>query len=241
MQTLILCGGEGTRAHPHTLEVPKPLLEVGGQPVLRHVMEIYASQGHAEFLLAAGFKLDLINRFATELPSSWEVRVVDSGRDANTAERVWACRDLVDDTFFLTYADGLADVDLAVLEHFHRSHPGSASVTVVPLPSPYGTVDIGVEGRVERFREKPSLLDHWVNGGFFLMDRDVFDHWSGADLEREVLPALAAVDQLFAYRHTGFWRSMDTYKDALELSALCPGPGEARPPPWIRSPTPASS
>ena len=237
LRTVVLCGGKGTRAYPHTVELPKPLLEVAGQPVLRHVLDLYARQGFDDFVLAAGFKADMIAEFAGNLPSRWRAEVVDTGEEAGTGARVAGCRNHVGDTFFVTYADGLGDVDLNALRRYHDSHPGAATVTTVPLPSQYGTLVCRDDGRVTEFREKPVLPDHRINGGFFVFDRRVFESWSGDDLEREVLPALAAAGELFAYRHRGFWKSMDTYKDAVELTALCAGGA----PPWIRSPAPASS
>jgi glucose-1-phosphate cytidylyltransferase len=237
MKTVILCGGKGTRAYPHTTEVPKPLLEVAGRPVLRHVMEIYAGQGYTSFVLSAGFKADLIRAFASSAPRGWDIEVVDTGEDTNTGGRILGVRDRVGDTFFATYSDGLGDVDLRALLAFHGSHAGAATLTTVPLPSQYGTIEQATDGRVERFREKPVLSEHWINGGFFVFDRNAFDLWRGEDLEREVLPALGAAGELYAYRHSGFWRSMDTYKDALDLSALAKdGRG-----PWERSVTRASS
>ncbi|CAN5833400.1 glucose-1-phosphate cytidylyltransferase [soil metagenome] len=220
MRTVILCGGKGTRAYPHSLEVPKPLLEVGDRPVLQHVMEIYASQGHDDFILAAGYKVELVAAFAESLPSSWRVQVVDTGEDTNTAGRVARCRDLAGEVFFVTYADGLGDVDLAELLAFHVAHGDAATLTSVPLPSPYGTLDLDDDGRVRRFREKPKLTDHLINAGFFVFDQPVFAHWEGEDLERDVLPALGRAGQLHAYRHQGFWRSMDTFKDSIELGRL---------------------
>jgi glucose-1-phosphate cytidylyltransferase len=230
VKTIILCGGKGTRAYPHTLEVPKPLLEVAGRPILEHVMRIFAEQGFRDFVLAAGFKAAMVREFATGLPSSWAVDVVDTGEDTNTGGRVAAVRDRVGERFFVTYGDGVGDVDLAALLEFHERHAGSATVTTVPLPSPYGTVQCDDDGRVVEFREKPRLDDHWINAGFLVMDQRTFGHWAGADLEREVLPALGEAGELFAYRHLGFWRSMDTYKDALELSGLCTPGAE---PPWL--------
>jgi glucose-1-phosphate cytidylyltransferase len=143
----------------------------------------------------------------------------------------------VGETFFATYADGLGDVDLTALLSFHHAHPGAATLTTVPLPSQYGTIEQGEDGKVLRFREKPVLPDHWINGGFFVFDRRAFENWQGNDLEREVLPALGAAGELYAYRHRGFWKSMDTYKDALDLTALA---AEGRKP-WARSVSPASS
>jgi glucose-1-phosphate cytidylyltransferase len=235
--TVILCGGKGTRAYPHTVEVPKPLLEVAGRPVLRHVMEVYAEQGFLRFVLAAGFKFELVADFAEHLPSAWDVEVVDTGEATNTGGRIRLCEDRVDGPFFATYADGLADIDLHELARFHAAHAGPATLTTVPLPSQYGTLDCDDEGRVRTFKEKPVLHDHWINAGFFVFDPAVFGHWEGEDLERDVLPALGSHGLLYAYRHRGFWKSMDTYKDALELTKLC-GEGD---PPWTHSGTHASS
>jgi glucose-1-phosphate cytidylyltransferase len=229
IRTVILCGGKGTRAYPHTVDVPKPLLEVAGKPVLLHVLEIYARQGHTKFVLAAGYRADLIARFAETLPADWKVEVVDTGLETNTGERVRLVADRVGDTFFVNYSDGLGDVDLASLLEFHRSHGRAATLTTVPLPSPYGTVDLGPRGRVERFLEKPKIPEHRINAGFFVFNAGVLERTHGADLEREVLPALSAAGELHAYDHLGFWRSLDTYKDSLELTALC----DAEHPPWV--------
>jgi glucose-1-phosphate cytidylyltransferase len=233
MKTLILCGGKGTRAYPHTTQVPKPLLEVAGVPVLRHVMEIYSAQGFTSFVLAAGFKIELIEEFAERLPSEWDVEVVDTGVETNTGGRVARARDRLGETFFVTYSDGLGDVDLNSLVEFHRRHAGAATLTTVPLPSQYGTIVFEDNGRIDSFKEKPTLHDHWINAGFFVFDARAFDYWQGEDLEREVLPALGARGELFAFQHHGFWKSMDTYKDALDLSALVEeGKG-----PWTHSGT----
>ncbi len=234
MRTVILCGGKGTRAYPHTLEVPKPLLEVSDRPVLRHLMEVYAGQGFTDFVLAAGYKLPLVQAFAAELPTGWDVEVVDTGEDTNTGGRVRQLADQVGDDFFLTYADGLGNVDLAGLLDFHRGHAGAATLTTVPLPSQYGTLKLDGDGRVHGFKEKPRLPDHLINAGFFVFDQRAFDLWPdpGEDLERDVLPALGALDELFAFRHLGFWKSMDTFKDAVDLGSLCAeGPG-----PWLADP-----
>jgi glucose-1-phosphate cytidylyltransferase len=234
MTVVILCGGKGTRAYPHTADTPKPLIEVEDRPILGHVMDIYASQGCRHFVLAVGYKAEMIEAFAEETPSEWDVVVSNAGEEAGTAERILACRHLVNDPFFATYGDGVGDVDLEALAAFHGGHAGCATLTTVPLRSQYGTVDSAPDGRVERFREKPVLDGHWINGGFFVFDRSVFDLWRGRDLEGETLPHLAGMGQLYCFRHQGFWRSLDTYKDALELTALALG----EPPPWTVRRTP---
>lgn len=232
VRTVILCGGKGTRAYPQTVSVPKPLLEVAGQPVVRHVMEIYAAHGFDDFVLAAGYKKESIEEFAASLRNDWRVDVVDTGEETNTGGRVRRIADLVGDTFFVTYSDGLGNVDLPETLRYHEAHGALATMTSVPLPSQYGTVEYDDDGRVLRFREKPKLPDHYINGGFFVFDKRCFDEWPdpGEDLERDVLPALAKRNELFMYKHEGFWKSMDTYKDALELTSLC-GDGA---PPWMQ-------
>jgi len=237
MQTLILCGGKGTRAYPHSLEMPKPLMTVGDSPILLHLMRIYARQGFTEFVLAGGYRVDLLKDFAAGLSEQWTVEVIDTGEDTGTAGRIIRCAAALGPTFLATYGDGLGSIDLTSLLAFHRSHAGAVTVTAVPLPSPYGTLEWDETGRVERFVEKPRLSDHWINAGFFVMDDRAFSHWEGDDLEREILPGLASAGELYAYQHGGFWRSMDTYKDALELSALC-AEGDG---PWTTLPGPESS
>jgi glucose-1-phosphate cytidylyltransferase len=229
MVTLILCGGKGTRAYPHTTQVPKPLMRIGSEPILRHLMEIYARQGFTDFVLAGGYLVDLLRDFCLDLPAGWSVEVIDTGEETGTGGRISRCAHLLGTRFFVTYGDGLGNVNLNSLLEFHCAHEGSATVTAVPLPSPYGTLQWDESDRVSRFIEKPTLNDHWINAGFFVFDSEVFAHWGGDDLEREVLPGLAKERELYVSRHEGFWRSMDTYKDALELSALLNG-GNA---PWM--------
>jgi len=231
-RVVILCGGKGTRAYPATALLPKPLLDIAGQPVVRRVMDIYAAQGFTDFVLAGGHQKDLLDEFAAHLREPWDVEVIDTGDDTNTGGRVRALADVVGDTFFVTYADGLGNVDLAGTLAFHRSHSAFATMTAVPLSSQYGTVDFDADGLVVGFHEKPRLSDQFINAGFFVFDKRCFDNWPapGEDLEREVLPAFSEAGQLYVYKHNGFWKSMDTYKDALELSALCDGGS----PPWLR-------
>jgi glucose-1-phosphate cytidylyltransferase len=148
------------------------------------------------------------------------VQVVDTGEDTDTGGRIFACRDLVGDEFFATYADGLSDVNLETLLAYHRSHKGLATMTGVPLISQYGTIESDDSGRITCFREKPVMREHWINAGFFVFDRKVFDHWRGENLEREVFPGLAEKGLVYTYKHDGFFKSMDSYKDQREFEAL---------------------
>jgi glucose-1-phosphate cytidylyltransferase len=196
-------------------------------------MDIYAGQGITDFVLAAGYRHDVIEGYAPLLPAEWNVEVVDTGDDCDTGERVTACLDRAGDEFLLTYGDGVGDVDITALLSRHRQHGGSATVTVVPLPSQYGTLVVTADGRVSDFREKPVLTDHLINAGFFVMRRSAFDQGAGPSLERDILPDLGHRGELFVYRHDGFWRSMDTHKDIAELNALASGEG----PPWLSKPS----
>lgn len=236
LRAVVLCGGRGTRAWPATAEVPKPMLEVGGHPVLRHVLDIYAAQGVTSFVLATGYRGEVIAAYATTLPRRWDVQVLDTGLDADTGARVLACLPHVGATFLLTYGDGVGDVDLEALLSVHRERQAAATVTVVPLPSPYGTVLLDVDDRVTAFSEKPQLAEHPINAGFFALEREAVAAVasSGDSLERDLLPALGLKGRLYAHRHEGFWRSMDTHKDVVELDRLArEHPAGA---PWLRRP-----
>ena len=220
MQVVILCGGMGTRAYPHTQTIPKALMAIDGQPIVEQVMRIYAAQGHTEFILSCGYLKEVLFEHFRDGRPGLDVRCIDTGEDADTGDRVYRLRHLLGPTFHVTYCDGLGDVDLAALVAFHRSHGSVATVTAAPLRSQYGLLYPDGDGRVVGFEEKPVLPDFWINGGFFVFDRRVFDHWQGRNLERDVLPTLAARSQLHMYKHRGFWRSMDTYKDQQELTQL---------------------
>jgi glucose-1-phosphate cytidylyltransferase len=214
------------------------MVTIGDRPVLHHVMDIYARQGVREFVLAAGYRREAIERYAGQLPADWAVDVVDTGEEASTGDRVLGCLDRMSDEFFLTYGDGLGDVDLDALLARHRAHGGTATVTVVPMPSQFGILEVTAEDRVSEFREKPVLPDHLINAGFFAVNRSAFDPSRGGSLERDILPEMSRRQQLFVYRHTGFWRSMDTHKDIAELNRLATREGT----PWLPRPSsPASA
>ncbi|HEV2773019.1 MAG TPA: sugar phosphate nucleotidyltransferase, partial [Thermoleophilaceae bacterium] len=209
--------------------LPKPLVEVGGRPILWHVMSLYASQGFRRFQLLMGHGADRIEAFAAALPTDWEVSCLDTGLDTPTGGRVARAADrLRPGTFWLTYADGVADIDLHALLAFHREHGRAATMTVVRPRCPWGVAKVADDGQIAGFVEKPRL-ETWVNGGFLLMEPRALDAVGLDDmLEREPLEALAAAGELHGFRHEGFWDCMDTYKDTLLLNELW-GSGEA---PW---------
>jgi glucose-1-phosphate cytidylyltransferase len=215
----ILCGGQGTRMRAASEALPKPLVEVGGRPILWHVMSLYAAQGFDRFVLLTGFGGERVAAFAATLP--WTVECVDTGLETPTGGRVLRARDRLEaGTFCLTYADGVADIDLARLVEVHRRHGGAATMTVVRPASPWGVAELSPDGRVERFHEKPRL-ESWVNGGFMVLEPRALDAIEPDDaLERGPLERLAAAGELHAYRHEGFWDCMDTYKDTVLLNEL---------------------
>jgi glucose-1-phosphate cytidylyltransferase len=209
------------------------MLEIGGRPVLEHVMEIYARQGYDDFMLATGYKGDVIADWVKTLTHGWSVECVDTGDDADTGERLRSCAERIAAPFMATYGDGLGNVDVGAVAQRHREREGAAIVTVVPLPSQYGTIDTDESGRVTAFREKPLLREHWINAGFFAFDADTVARTAGSSLERDILPALGEAGSLYVYRHQGFWKSMDTHKEVVELNSLAEKEGH----PWLQLPT----
>jgi glucose-1-phosphate cytidylyltransferase len=228
---VILCGGRGTRLQHDVPDLPKPLVEIGGRPILWHVIQIYASQGLRRFVLCTGYKKEKIGEFVAscDWPEGVTVECVDTGLDTPTGGRIHLAREHVGDgTFMVTYADGVADLDLAALARHHERHGDAATVTVVRPELQFGVALIGAGDVVTGFREKPRA-EHWINGGFFVFEPGVFEYLTESSvLEREPLEGLAEDGQLHAFRHTGFWKCMDTLKDAVALNDLW-GDGDRAP------------
>jgi glucose-1-phosphate cytidylyltransferase len=222
---VILCGGRGTRLQEHTQAIPKPLVEIGGRPIVWHVIQLYAVQGFRRFVLATGYKGELIERFvaASEWPGGVSVECEDTGLETPTGGRIKLLEGWLagEGTFCATYADGVADIDLEALLEFHAGHGALASMTVVRPELQFGVTELdGEDGRVTGFREKPRS-EHWINGGFFCMQKDALSYLEqDSVLERKPLERLVKENELHAYRHEGFWECMDTYKDAVALNDL---------------------
>lgn len=219
----ILCGGRGTRLREHTESMPKALVEVGGRPIIWHVIRIYTAQGFTSFRLLTGYRGEQIEAFAAAepWPDGVEVSCVETGERTPTGGRLHlAAGSLGSGPVCVTYADGVADVDLEGLLAYHRAHGAAATMTVVRPPLQFGVAELNGDGVVRGFIEKPRS-EHWVNGGFLCFEPSALE-LLGPDsvLEREPFERLAAAGQLRAFRHEGFWGCMDTYKDAVELDDL---------------------
>jgi glucose-1-phosphate cytidylyltransferase len=220
MKVAILCGGRGVRAYPFTEHMPKPMLPVDGSPILVHIIKSFIAQGFREFVLAAGYRKNILDDYFHGKDLGARVEILDTGQDRDTGGRLRACEPLLGDTFIATYGDGLSDIPVRALVEFHRAHGALATVSAAPLVTQYGVLESDSSGRVTAMREKPVMQGHWINIGFMMFQKTVFDHWTGENLEREVLPHLAEIGQLYMYRHEGFFKSMDSYKDQQEFEEL---------------------
>ena len=220
---VILCGGRGTRLQERTRSIPKPMVEIGGRPILWHVIQIYLAQGFRRFLLLTGYRGEQVREFVEHeaWPAGSEIRCLETGIDTPTGGRLHLAAAELDGTdFCLTYADGVADIDLEALLAYHAGHGAVATMTVVRPELQFGVAELGEDGVVNGFVEKPRS-EHWINGGFFCFGPGILDLLApDAVLEREPLQRLAAGGGLRAFRHEGFWDCMDTYKDAVVLNDL---------------------
>jgi glucose-1-phosphate cytidylyltransferase len=249
--TVILAGGLGTRLSEETTLKPKPMVEIGGRPILWHILKIYAAHGYKDFLIAAGYRAESIKEYFRNFPlansdwrihlgtgeieilskddTDWTVGVHDTGLETLTGGRLRRLKPFLNGTFMVTYGDGVGNIDIGKLVEFHRSHGGLATLTMVRPPARFGSVVL--EGtRVKEFVEKPAAREGWINGGFFVFEPAVLDYIEGdaVSLEAVALSRLAADGHLHAYAHDGFWQPMDTLREKHQLEALWSG-GKA---PW---------
>ena len=240
---VILCGGKGTRLKEKTEALPKPLIEIGNRPILWHIMEIYSASEFHRFILCRGDKSQLIKEYFMEwqnwkhadfqlemrgkkrkvknleVRENWEITFADTGEETNTGGRIKKIAPLIKEkTFMVTYGDGVADINILSLLKFHKDHQKKGTVTAVKPPSQFGLLGIGPKEIVTSFREKPKI-DQWINGGFFIFEKSFLNYLGDNDvLEQKPLERLTREKQLAAYRHDGFWKCMDTYKDTITLN-----------------------
>lgn len=246
MKVVILAGGFGTRISEESHLRPKPMIEVGEMPILWHIMKHYSSYGYNDFIICCGYKQHMIKEFFSDyylhrcdvtfdfsngggmqihdsFSEPWRVTLVDTGLGTMTGGRVKRVRKYIgDETFMLTYGDGVSDVDIDALVDFHRSHGKIATMTAINVGQRFGVLDIGEDGVISAFREKQNDDGSVVNGGFMVLEPAIFDYIEGDDtvFEKKPLETIAAEGQLVAYRHNGFWQCMDTQRDKHQLEEL---------------------
>ncbi len=245
MKVVILAGGLGTRLNEETKLIPKPMVQIGEKPILWHIMSIYSKFGFNDFILLLGYKSEIIKeyfanyllkendftinlnngeiKFLNQSKKPWKITFLETGLSTNTGGRILKAKDyLGDDDFMLTYGDGLANVNIDDLNLFHNSHSGLITMTSVQMQSRFGIIDFDKKNKIDSFKEKPENSNSWINGGFFVCNSKVINYIENDDIafENEPLEKLALEGNLFGYRHTGFWKCMDTLRDKIELNDL---------------------
>jgi len=245
MKVIILAGGFGTRLSEETDLKPKPMVEIGGKPILWHIMKIYSHFGFNDFIVCLGYKgymikeyfanyyirysdltINLANNHVKVHDSHcepWKVTLIDTGLNTQIGGRIKRVQEYIgNERFMVTYGDGVGDINIKELLEFHKKHGKYATVTAVQPSGRFGAMDISEQNVVNNFIEKPAGDGSWVNGGFFVLEPEIFDYIKGDETiwEREPLENLAEEDQLVAYKHSGFWKPMDTLRDKRELEAM---------------------
>ena len=220
MYAIILCGGKGTRLREYTETTPKPLVEIGGRPILWHLLKYYSHFGITDFILCTGYLQEKFTEYFSSSREFPRVQCVNTGTDTIKSERIKQIQPLIPagEHFIVAYGDDLSDVPLPGLLDFHRQHGKIATLVAVQPRSQYGILQLNGT-MVKGFVEKP-VLDHWINGGFFVFTYGIFDYLQYGELESSVLPKLAEEGQVSAYQHYGFWKSMNTFQDVIELNDL---------------------
>jgi glucose-1-phosphate cytidylyltransferase len=223
MKAVILAGGYGTRISEETHLKPKPMIEIGGKPILWHIMKIYSAHNINEFIICCGYKGDIIKEYfsRSDFPA-WNIELVDTGIDTMTGGRVKRIQNRIDDTFCVTYGDGVSNIDINNLISFHKEKKSVATLTAIHPPERFGVLELEGEYVME-FHEKHSGESSWINGGFFVFEPEIFDYIQNGDstiLERMPFETLAKEKKLTAFKHNGFWYPMDTLRDKKHLENL---------------------
>ena len=222
MKAVILTGGYGTRISEESNLKPKPMIEIGGKPILWHIMKIYSAHNVNDFVICLGYKGELIKEYFAKLDSTlWNVQLIDTGEHTMTGGRIKRIQKHMDDTFCLTYGDGLSNVDISGLISFHKEKKSLATLTAIHPPERFGVLSLS-GNYVAEFHEKHSGESSWINGGFYVFEPEIFDylHDDSTVLERAPLETLAKEQKLTAFKHDGFWHPMDTLREKKQLEKL---------------------
>jgi len=231
MKVILLAGGFGTRLSEYTDSIPKPMVQIGGKPMLWHIMSIYAKYNYKDFVIATGYKSEVIKEYFSKNTKDWNVELVETGKNTMTGGRVKRLQKIIgNETCMLTYGDGLSNINLDSLITFHKSHKKLVTVSAVRPPARFGAIELN-ENKVTSFREKSHLGEGWINGGFFVVEPEFFNfiHGDSTYLEREPLEKAVSKGELFAYKHNGFWQCMDTKRDKDNLEEIY-----SKDAPWLR-------
>ena len=232
MKVIILAGGFGTRLSEYTDNIPKPMVPINNKPILCHIMQIYAKYGHTNFYVALGYKGEVVKKFFEDFKSEWNINLIDTGVNTMTGGRIKRLKEYVgNETFMLTYGDGLSNININKLINFHRDHKKMVTISAVRPPARFGAIRL--EGtKVKTFREKAQLEESWINGGFFVFEPTFFDLITNDStvLERDPLDKALALNQMMGFKHEGFWQCMDHKMDKDILDELCKK-GKA---PWLK-------
>ena len=222
MKVIILAGGFGTRLSEYTDSIPKPMIPIDEKPILCHIMQIYAKYGHTEFYVALGYKGEVIKKFFSNFKTEWNINLIDTGANTMTGGRIKRLKDYIgNETFMLTYGDGVSDINIKDLVSFHTNHKKMVTISAVRPPARFGSIKL--EGtKVKTFREKSQLDESWINGGFFVLEPSFFDLIDGDNtvLERDPLDKALALNQMMGFKHEGFWQCMDNIRDKALLENL---------------------
>ncbi len=231
MKVILLAGGFGTRLSEYTDSIPKPMVQIGDKPMLWHIMSIYAKYNYKDFVIAAGYKSEVIKEYFSKNTKDWNVELVETGKNTMTGGRVKRLQKIIgNETCMLTYGDGLSNINLDSLIEFHKSHKKLVTVSAVRPPARFGAIELN-ENKVTSFKEKSHLGEGWINGGFFVVEPEFFNfiHGDSTYLEREPLEKAVSKGELFAYKHNGFWQCMDTKRDKDNLEEIY-----SKDAPWLR-------
>ncbi len=231
MKAIILAGGLGTRISEETVDKPKPMVLLDDKPIVWHLMNVFASQGISEFVIATGYRHEVIDEWVSNLKTDWEITVLDTGLNTQTGGRIKQCMDFIgDERVLATYGDGLGNINISALVEFHEMHKVTATVTAVRPPARFGVLETS-NGIVTHFGEKNQTDVGWINGGFFVLEPEVNGFIAGSHepFETGAMPRLVEKNLLAAYHHSGFWQPMDTLRERNELKSLA----QTKLPPWL--------